>query len=315
MPDAYDRTLFGVVVADPVNSSKLAVNVQGNVLAARWSDPIVAAVGDTVLVQLHIGLTGGTEAIVKARVIANARPGRATVSVVPPSSPTVTVTGTDGVTYTATFVTSYTPTVSDVVFLSWFGSQATIVGKVAATPAPPTPPPPPPAAPPPPPPPQTGENSYAAATSSTFWGPGGWDSWSGGRGRVYQGNYGSGQVYGAWFYNGSPGQMAGRSITRFRILLGNRINAGSFNSPVTVHFYAHSNTSKPGQFSDVSRTIGPYDVTANAGQGLTAYDLPGSFASQVISGGGIGIALDPYCGFLGAQEQPDSGKLIFDWSM
>lgn len=309
LPDAYDKTLIGIVVSVP-GSSIPGVNVQGNVLQARWTDPMVVAPGDTVLVQLILG-RNGTEAIVKARVTTNPRPGRATVTVVPVSSPTITVQGTDGLNYTATFVTSYTPTVNDLVFLSWFGPTPTVVGKVAATAAPTYVPPP---APPPPPPPSTGQSSYPAVTSSTFWAPGGWDSWAGGNGRVYQGQYGSGQVYGAWFYGGSPGQLAGKTTTRLQILLGNRLPAGSYNSAVSVHFYLHSNANKPAQFTDVTRVAGPSDVTAYPNQGLTAYDIPASWGATIISGGGVGIALDPYAGFLGAQEQADSGKLVFDWS-
>lgn len=314
IPDAFDRTVSGVVVNIP-GSSVLGVNVQGNVIQARWVDPIVPSAGDTVLVQLIIGANGLAEAIVKARVTANPRPSRGTVTVVPPSSATITVQGTDGVNYTATFVTSYTPTVNDVVFLSWFGFTPTVIGKVAATPAPPTPVAPPPPAPPPPPPPQTGETSYAAVGSSTFWGPGGWDSWAGGRGRVYQGQYGSGQVYGAFFYGGSPGQLSGRAINRFRIIMGGRLPAGNYNDAIPLHFYLHTNSNKPGQFTDVNRVAGPFDVTAFPGQGQTWYDLPTGWAATVIAGGGIGIALDPYAGFYGAQEQANSGQLIFDWSM
>jgi hypothetical protein len=313
VPDAYDRTLIGVVVSIP-GSSVPGVNVQGNVIQARWTDPIVAAPGDTVLVQLIITKSGLAEAIVKGKITTGPRPERATVTVVPASSPTITVQGTDGVNYTAKFVTSYTPTVGDLVYLSWFGTQATVVGKVASTAGAAPPPAPAPPAPPPPPPPVTGSTPFAATGSSTFWGPGGWDSWAGGRGRVYQGQYGSGQVYGAWFYGGSPGQLAGRTITRLRIQVGNRIQAGNWGSAVTIHFYLHTNSSKPGQFTDVTRTAGPSDGTAYPNQGLTTYDLPTSWAATVIAGGGIGLALDPYAGFLGAQEQPDSGKLIFDWS-
>lgn len=308
-PDVYDRSMMGVVVD---TSTGYGVNVQGNVIPARWNDPTVIAAGDNVLVQLIIGRTGQTEAFVKGRITTKPRPGRGTVSSVPPSSDTIVVIGEDGGTYTAYFMNSYTPVVSDVVVLQWFGANPTVMGKVAATPAPPVYAPPPPVAPPPPP-PQTGQTSYAATDSNTFWGPGGWGSWAGGGGRVFQGSYGAGQVYGAWFYAGSPGQLKGRTITRFRIILGSRQAVGSYNSPVTVHFYAHSNTNRPG--GDVTRTIGPHDVTAWPGQGPTMYDLPGSFATQVINGGGIGIALDPYAGFQGRAAQPDSGKLIFDWRM
>lgn len=310
-PDVYDRSLIGTVVT--VNG-ELKVNVQGNVIAARWADPVVVSHGDTVLVQLVIGRTG-TEAFVKARITSSPRPSRATVTGVPPSSATVSVQGvSDGKTYSAFFVTSYTPVVGDEVMLSWFGSKATIVGKVAATPAPPAVPvsPPAPPIPPPPPPPQTGYSVFAPGQSGTIWPPGGWGSWAGGRGRVYQGNYGSGDVYGAWFYMGSPGQLKGRAITKLQFALGARINAGSYNSPVTVHFYLHNSPTMPGGM--LSYVDGPYDVTAWPGQGLAYYDLPAAWGQAMAdSGCGIGIKNNPYAGFVGVNEQPDSGKVILDW--
>jgi hypothetical protein len=249
--------------------------------------------------------------VIRARVGSLARPARGTVSVVPPSSATVSVVGEDGRTYLATFVTSYSPTVGDVVLLSWNASTPSIQGKIAATPAPYQPPPPPPV-PPPPPPVQTGRATYWASGSNTWWGPGGWGSWAGGRGRVYQGSYGSGPVYGGWFYGGGPTQLQGRSIDYVGFVLGNRISAGSYNSPVTVHFYATDAMHQPaGLYSGVQ---GPIDVTVWPGQGLTEYNLT-AFAGHLLNGGGIGIYGDPYAGFLGRNEQADSGKLFMDWRM
>lgn len=309
LPEQYDRTYIGTVVS---SGGALAVSVQGNTIPARWSDPVTASVGDTVLVQLVVTRTGGTEAVVRDKVTSKPRPGRGTVTVVPPSSDTVTVTGSDGATYTAYFVTSYTPTVNDTVILSWGGTSPTIIGKAAAIPAPYLAPSAQPIAPPPAP-PQSGQAIYAASDSATWWPSGGWNAWAGGNGRVYQGQYGSGQVYGAYFYAGSPGQLSGRGINRFRIILGSRLGVGAYNNQVTVHFYCHNSANRPG--GDVSRVLGPFDVIAAPWQGPTMYDLPVSWASQVISGGGIAIALDPYAGFKGRNEEADSGKLVFDWSM
>lgn len=311
LPDAYDRTLMGVVVGVG-NPEVLKVNVQGNVIAANWSDPMVVKAGDTVLVHLGIGRTGHTEAFVRAKVTSRPRPERGTVTVVPPSSDTVTVQGSDGNNYTARFVTSYTPTVGHNVLLSWWGAQPNIIGQVAATPAPAATPPPPPA-PAPPPPPVTGLSVYAAGETNTLWPPGGWGSWAGGNGRVYQGSYGSGQVYGAAFYHGSPSQLAGRTIDRVRFTLGPRISAGSFNSPVQVHVYLTSNASRPG--GDVSVIDGPWNIVADPGQGLRDYDLPGSWGAHFLNGAGLSFRGDPYAGFRGRNEHPDAFKLILDWRM
>lgn len=312
MPERYDRTYPGVIVAASTGSNQLAVNVMGNIIQARWSDPLVVAKGDTVLVQFVMGHNGLSEAYVRARITSRPRPFWATVAIVPPSSDTVTVTGSDGYTYTAYFVASYTPVVGDRVHLAWDASTATIDGKLAST-APPAPPPSEVYVPPPPPPPQTtGTNVYWASNSNTYWAPGGWGSWAGGKGRVYQGNYGSGDVYGAWFYGGGPTQLQGRTIDRMRFVLGGRIAAGSFNSAITVRFHAHGSVNQPG--GNVGAVAGPIDATAWPGQGLTEYDLT-PFAGHILNGGGIGIWGGTYAGFYGRNEQPDSGKLIIDWRM
>lgn len=308
-PEAYVRTYQGIITYNRT-TGLLEVNVMGNVIQAQWSDPLTLAEGDTVLVQFGIGRTQATNtATVVGRVASRARPARAEVTVVPPSSSTISVEGTDGVTYTATYITSYTPVVGDEVTLSWASTTPTVIGKIAAAaaaPAPAAPVPPPPSAP------THGTSVYWATDSNTYWGPGGWGSWAGGRGRVYQGNYGAGEVYGAYFYNGAPAQMAGRTIGQVRLALGNRIAAGSYNSPVTVHIYATSNATRPG--GNITTVAGPVNVTAWPGQGLTEYDIT-ALAGNLQAGGGIAILGNPYAGFIGIPEQPDSGRLTFDWSM
>lgn len=307
-PERYDRTYPGTVVKV---GDDLKVNVLGNVITARWSDPLVVAEGDSVLVQFIMNKTGLSEAIVRARVGNLARPSRGNITIVPVGSETVTVQATDSRNYLAYFVTSYTPVVGDQVILSWNASIPVIQGKVAMTPAPPPPEPPPPPVPPPPPPPQVGTNVYWASASNTYWPPGGWGSWAGGRGRVYQGNYGSGDVYGAYFYGGGPRQLAGASIDRVRFTLGGRIAAGNYNSPATVHVYLTSNENQPG--GNITSIDGPWDVTAWPGQGLTDYDLPVSWGAHFLNGAGLAIFGNPYAGFYGRNEQADSGKLILDW--
>ena len=291
----------------------LAVNVDGNVLPARWSDPLVVATGDPVLVEISSSRAGQGTAVVRSRLTDKPRPGQGTVATVPASSPTITVTGSDGVVYTATFVASYTPVVGDPVILSWNAAVPSVVGKITTTAAPP-PPPPPVAAPPSA--SQMGSTPYPAADSGAYWPAGGWGSWAGGGSSVYQGNYGSGQVYGAWFYAGSTAQLSGKNITRVRFKLGARLPVGSNNAPVTVHVYAHSSPNRPG--GDVARVAGPFDITVQPGQGLTEYDLPPAvFGAAIKAGGGIAIAGDPYAGFAGVtgrNAQPESGLLILDWS-
>lgn len=306
-PESYVRTYQGIIVRN-ADTGMLEVNVMGNVVDAKWSDPLVVEEGDSVLVQFGTGRTQALNTcVVVARISDRARPERGTVTVVPPSSPTVSVAGTDGVTYLATFVTSYSPVVNDQVRLSWAASNPTIMGKVAttATPAPIARPiTKPPAAP------TTGRKAYWASDSNTYWAPGGWGSWAGGRGRVYQGNYGYGDVYGAFFYNGGPKQLAGKTITKLILRLGHRLHVGSYNSAATIHIYATSNSRRPS--GNVTTVGGPVNVTAWPGQGYTDYNIT-SLASHLLAGGGLAIIGSPYAGFMGIPEKPDSGRLTFDW--
>jgi hypothetical protein len=287
----------------------LGVNVWGNVLPARYADPLVVNVGDTVVVDLMAGPTGQSEAVVSGKLTPAPRPGTGKVTTVPPSSPTITVTGTDGIGYTAYFVGSYTPTVNDNVILAWNAATPTVTGKVGATATPPAPAQP---VPPPPPPPQTGTSTYQATDSDTIWPSGGWGSWAGGGSNVYEGgaSYG-GPVYGAWFYSGSPAELAGRTITRIRFNTGQRRNVGSYNTAANVNFYAHTSPNKPA--GDVTRAVGPNAVTIAPGFNGTI-DLPLTFAATLQAGGGISIAGEPYAGFNGRNTQPDSGLLTIDWT-
>jgi hypothetical protein len=285
----------------------LAVNVQGNVLYPRYQDPVVVAVGDPVSVVI----TGTGDAVVTGRVTLAPRPAEGVVKTVPPSSPTITVTGTDGIDYVAKFAASYTPTVNDNVLLAWNASYPYVTGQVGVVAAPTTPGTPAVSAPVGQ--DQSGQTPYPATDSAT-WVPGlgVWDSWSGGGGRVYQGSSSGYTTYGAWFYAGSVAQLAGRRIDRIQFTLGSRRAVGASNSPATVHFYAHTSANRPG--GDVTRTTGPFDVVIQPGAGQQTFDLPTSFAGALAGGGGISIAGDPYAGFAGYLQEAASGLLTIDWS-
>jgi len=300
-------TYSGTVVKDA--AGVLAVNVQGNTLYPRYADPVVVAVGDPVTVVIN----GTGDAVVTGRVTLAPRPAEGTVKTVPPASPTITVTGTDGIDYVAKFAASYTPTVNDNVLLAWNASFPYVTGQVGvvAT-APPVSTPgviAPPAGPAP-----SGQTPYPATDSAT-WVPGlgVWDAWARQGGRVYQGTSGGYTTYGAWFYAGSPAQLAGRTITRIQFRIGARLNeVGAYNSPAVFHFYAHSSANRPG--GDVTRVTGPFDVVVQPGQGPATIDLPLTFATALQGGGGISIAGDPYAGMEGRYSQPDSGTLTMDWT-
>ncbi|AYN58776.1 minor tail protein [Arthrobacter phage Polka] len=281
------------------------VNVDGKNLRATWADPIVVDDGDVVEVEVINRGPGQSSVHVPARRAEQPRAKTGTVSAVPGSSPTISVAAGDGITYDAEFIGSYV--VGDKVHLDWGAGRPRVIGKVTSTPAPEPPPPPaPPVAVI-----TKGSKSAAAIESGTLWGPGGWGSWAGGGQNVHQGNYGAGPLSGAWFYGKPFAVLAGRTITRVRFRTGRRRPVGASNAPATFHFYAHSSSYRPG--GDVSRVVGPFDVVLQPGQAPTWINLPTSFGSALINGGGIAVYGDPYAGMLGRVEQADSGALILDW--
>jgi hypothetical protein len=296
-------TYSGTVVLD--GAGKLAVNVQGNPIYPRYADPVVVAVGDPVTVVIN----GTGDAVVTGRVTLQPRPAEGVVKTVPPGSPTITVTGTDGIDYTAKFAASYTPTVNDNVLLAWNASFPYVtakVGVVAAVGIPST------GVAPPPGPDRAGQTPFTASDSAT-WVPGlgAWDSWAGGGGNVFQGSQGGYTTYGSWFYAGSLAQLSGRIWTRIQFTLGSRRAVGTLNDPITLHVYAHTSANRPG--GDVTRTTGPFDVTIQPFAGQQTFDLPTTFAGALAAGGGISIAGDPYAGFNGRLIEPASGQLLIDW--
>ncbi len=305
IPPELGRWYPGVMVS--VNGV-LSVNVNGSTIPARYADPLVLSGGDPVLVTIIAGAaTGQAEAFVICRTTASPRPGTGTVKTVPPSSPTITVTGSDNVDYTASFASTYTPVVNDLVELAWGATTPFVISKIGVVPALLSVSPVAPAPGPSP----SGSSSYAATDSATYWSGGGWDSWAGGGGNVYTGTYGS-TVDGAWFYAGSPSELSGRTITRVQFWLAARRAAGSYNSQATVNFYSHTNVNRPA--GDVSVAAGPFAVNVPAGWGGGSIDLPTSFGAALQSGGGISISGDPYVGFNGRLADPSSGLLALDWS-
>jgi hypothetical protein len=306
---APPNRLQGVMVlaSGTFGAKALAVNVNGNIIPARYYDGVTVQVGDPVAVEFVAGPQGQAEAWVTGRLAPTPRPAQGTVKTVPPSSQTITVTGTDGTDYTSYFASTYTPVVGDNVILAWSNGIPTAMAKVGVTPAPP----PPAAVAAPPPTAATGTGRYAAVDTSTYWGPGGWGSWAGGN-NVYQGDYGSGMLTGAWFYGGSPTELAGRTVTAIRFTLGGRNGAGASSSAVPVNIFSHTSARRPGG----NVTIGGGSATAIAQpwQGPTVIGLPLSFATDLLAGGGICITNNPYAGFYGRNTQPNSGFLEIDWS-
>lgn len=312
LADQVSNPFDGVKIVPGYADAYPNVKIGGLSQPAAWPSGVYAAVGEPVFVAQIVKADAPAQNVVLGRVGADG-PREGTVTTVPGGSDTITVTAA-GVGYTATFLAAYTPTVGDRVRLLWQGRDVTAIGKVGVTPSAVVPggstaPPPPPIG--------VGTFNAPAIDSATYWSGGGWDSIRPGGGIVGQGTvYGTSNVVtGAWFYGTTMAELAGATITRVRFRVPQRRSVGSLNSPLTLHLCAHASPSRPG--GDVSRVAGPTDITIpsgwNPGPGDGFIDLPTSYASTLISGGGISISGDPYLSFVGKPADPASGQLLIDW--
>lgn len=295
--------------------SGLALSVDGVVQSTRWAQGYIPTLGDAVAFMVTAAAEGQSSNLVLCKVGANPAtavvlPDEATVSAVPASSPTISVTA-GGVTYTAKFVGA-APVVGDLVLLDHRKDAIYVVGKVGVTAAPPPPPPPePPPAPAPPPDAQaSGSQTFAAIDSATAVQGGAWNSRM--PNDVRQGQWSGTPAYtGAWFYGTGPTSLAGRQITGAQIYLPARQRVGNYNGPVDIHLYAHHSSSRPG--GDVGRVWGPFNIGLLPGFGGGWFNIPGELAATIVGGGGISIAGNPYAGFAGRGADPQSGAVRLDW--
>ena len=306
IPAGGTRVRLGTVVTvDGVRK----VNVDGNILSCTWADPMVVDDGDPV----NVTFTGSgilSKSHVTSRTAQQPRPRTGTVTQVPAGSPTIKVSAA-GATYDAEPVGGPYST-NQMVHLDWGAGRPRVIGAVAqaAIPPPPAvlaPPPPPPA------PPVKGYQTGAAIGSRTYSATLGWGGWSGDGNKVHQGDYGSGPLSGAWFYGDRFKNLVGRPCTKFQFRTGQRLGVGASGAPVTFHFYAHTNPTQPA--GDTNRVLGPFEWTAQPGQGPTWIILPNDFGDTVINGGGIAIFGDPYAAMQGVTaSSPESGAAILDWT-
>lgn len=325
MPNDFSRTVArrtregragttivpGTVLEHP-DTGQLVASIQGRIVAAEWLDGITVAAGDGIAVAVTDGGPDGqSSALVLGRRFSGPRPGEGQVTAVPAGSATITV-DVEGVSYTARFGGSYTPTVGDNVLLVWQGGAPVVLDEVGVIPPPaPEDAPPPPVTPAPPPSaPQTGTSTFTAIDSGT-WDPGNgvWSTYY--RKNVLQGTAGGYTSQGLWFYGNAPTGLKGRTVTRVRLRYGARKRVGSYNSAAVIHFYKTANRVKSGA---PGFQAGPHDLLLPVNAPAGYIDLPiGWGQSLVDTGGGIGIKDNPYAGFAGVEEDPESGKLIIDW--
>lgn len=288
-------------------------NVRGGHLMARWIDPIQPVQGGKIVVDITSDGKGLATALVVGLYTDQPRPSSGTIATVGVDE--IELTGDDGKPYkTKRFlgtVAGYTA--GDLVYLTWDAAQPTIIGKIPAiTPPASSEPLPPPVAIPVD---QTGQETLIATASDT-WGVGGWGRWAGsqsGGEQVYSGSWGGQTLTGSWFYGAPRPALQGKTITRVQFRVPDRLEVGSNNSPATMHVYAHTSQYRPA--GDVGRSVGPENVVLAVGQDAAWVDLPTTFGAVIAAGGGISIAGDPYIGLNGRRKDPDSGKLLVDWTL
>jgi len=301
IPAGGTRRVYGTAYFDGL---RWWANLNGNLLDARWSNSVSPQQDGPIVVDLTDNGDGQSSALVLTGYSDQPRPATGTVLSVGVTE--IVLTGADGITYTTSrFSGSYM--VGDPVYVAWDAAQPIILGKLPSITPTPSAPPPVAATPVK----QAGTAKGAAGKSNAWWGPGGWGSWAGGGEQVFSGSYGAGPVTGAWFYGAAFTNLGSKTITEIRFRLPQRLNIGSSGS-ATVHLYAHTSKYQPG--GDVTRTVGPFDVTVSQAQGAHWITLPLTFAPVLKAGGGISITGDPYVGFDGRLRDPQSGRIEMDWT-
>lgn len=306
IPGGNTRRTYGTAFWD---GTAWFAEVGGNVLTCRWLDPIQPLQGGKIVVDITTDEWGQSTALVIGGYTDQPRPSTGTIETVIPAgiSTRLVFQGADGVEYTTDrFIGDYSP--GDPVYVTWDAATPTIIGKITAlvpTPAAPTPSTPSG--------PARGETTSVATASDTF-GVGGWGRWAtsqkGGE-DIYSGTWGGYTLTGSWFYGAPKPEMAGKTVDRIQFKVPARLAVGA-SGPATIHLYAHTAGSRPG--ADVARVVGPFDIVIPDGWAGGLQDLPLTFAPIINAGGGISIAGDPYVGLASRLKDPESGKIIQDWT-
>ena len=204
---------------------------------------------------------------------------------------------------------TYAP--GDPVHLSWDAAIPTILGIIGIPVAAPPPSVPPPSTPKP----QAG-TTKAPATRSNTWHPAyGWGAYAGSQGggqQLYSGSWYGSTVASAWFYGDAFTNLGSKTITEIRFRLPARLNVGA-SGGATIHLHAHTSKTQPG--SDVNRATGPHNIAVTHMQGARWITLPIAWASILKAGGGISLAGEPYVGYTGRIQDPESGRIEMDWTL
>lgn len=297
MAEVAVRTSAGVV--STVDGARVVILDDGTRIRPLWPTTPVA---DTDRVQVIV-LDGVAHVI--GPVLADPRPVSGTVAGAASAGrvPVTTAAGTVQARYTGT-----APSLGTLVALIWSGTTALLLpGTLAALPSDPQP-----STPEVPQPPPTGPTTGTLdvpAVGSGSWRTGGW-GWASSTDVLQGGSpFVSQDSRGGWWYGSAPRQLAGRTITGFRLRLGSRARVGNYNDPATIHLYRTGDSTRPG--GDFTRIAGPYDVPA----GNEWVALPASIGQALVdSGGGIGVLGGPYAGLVGVGSDAASGQISLDWT-
>lgn len=168
--------------------------------------------------------------------------------------------------------------------------------------------------------PVTGASSITATpVSSGTWSPD-WPAWRTDNSKVSQGSYGSGEQYGLWFYGASAfAGLAGHTVTGVTMTVKRDSSGGTSWGPMQLHFYLHTNTTKPGS-GPPTISLGPVDVAAaspSLGQTVT-FALPTAWGVLLQAGtyAGVGIASAATADavtVLGPADSATSGQLVITY--
>lgn len=306
IPADGTRRMFGTAYWD---GAKWWASINGSLVNARWLDPIQPAQDGKIVIDIAKDEYGLASALVIGGYTDQPRPSTGTIAAVGVSELLVQGADTNGYTTDRFLGALADYAVTDPVYLTWDAAKPTVMGVVAGIAAPreQAPPPTPGSSP------VRGDEKLTAIASDT-WGVGGWGRWStsrfGGE-DVYSGTWSGVTTSGAFFYGPPRPVLQGKTIGRVQLRLPARIAGAGANATVTVHVYAHTSESRPG--GDVTRVVGPFDISIPAGAGPSVHDLPLTFAAPVQAGGGISIYGEPYIGFQSRLKDPEAGKLTMDW--
>lgn len=300
------RIVAGTVITD--GSGNLQLTIGGVQQTAFWASGVNVNPGDSVICGIYEPAEGAPFIYVLGLTLAGPNlPGiTGTVATVVGGSSTITVT-IGGVSTVCRFLSTYTPTVGDLVSVLWQGSTPLVLSKIGTVPAPAPAPTPPPA--PPPAPVASGNSKFPATNSGTFQGI--WDSYYGQN--VYTGSGWAPTDTGSWFYSGATKQLSGRTITGFAFYLSSRRPAGDYNQVAPLNFYRTTDNYQGS--GDTNRVEGPYTINVAPNFPGGWIELPTDWGQQLATiGGGISIAGEPYVGITGVGLDAQSGQTSFNWT-